>query len=75
MKLSELKVGEFGKITNVKGKNPDIKRRLREMGLIKGEILKVEKIAPLGDPIEVNVKGYKLSLRKEEANYIEVEKN
>ncbi|BCD68701.1 FeoA family protein [Nitratiruptor sp. YY09-18] len=73
MKLSELKVGEEAVVKAVVGENKTIKRKLRDMGIIKGEKIKVEKIAPLGDPIEITIKGYKLSLRKNEAQMIEVE--
>jgi len=72
MKLSELKKGKKARITsiNVKG---SLKRRLMDMGVLPDEIVEVEKIAPLGDPIDIVVKGYHLSLRKSEAEQIEVE--
>jgi ferrous iron transport protein A len=73
MKLSELKVGKEAIVKAVVGENKTIKRKLRDMGIIKGEKIKVEKMAPLGDPIEITIKGYKLSLRKNEAQMIEVE--
>lgn len=72
MRLSELREGERAQILDVKIKGT-LKRRLQEMGILPGEILQVEKIAPLGDPIEVFVKGYHLSLRKSEAELVEVE--
>ncbi|WP_456342601.1 FeoA family protein [Thermovibrio sp.] len=72
MKLSELKVGQRAKVVRVKS-NPELSRKLRAMGLIKGEVITVEKVAPLGDPIEIRVKGTKLSLRKKEAENVEVE--
>ncbi|WP_456419868.1 FeoA family protein [Thermovibrio sp.] len=72
MKLSELKVGQRAKVIRVKS-NPELSRKLRAMGLIKGEVITVEKVAPLGDPIEIRVKGTKLSLRKKEAENVEVE--
>jgi ferrous iron transport protein A len=50
-----------------------MKRRLMDMGLLVGEVVKVEKVAPLGDPIEVTIKNYNLSLRKKEAQGIGVE--
>jgi Fe2+ transport system protein FeoA len=74
MKLSELKPGEKGRILKVEGENPTVKRRLRDMGLIRGEKVIVERVAPLGDPIDVKVKGYSLSLRRGEADLIQVEK-
>ncbi len=72
MKLSELKVGQIAKIksNNASGM---IKRRLMDMGVVPGETIKVEKVAPLGDPIDIVVKSYHLSLRKSEADNIEVE--
>jgi len=72
MNLSMLMPGEKGKIIKIGAIGP-LKRRLMDMGILIGEIVKVEKIAPLGDPIEVTIKNYKLSLRKKEAKEIEVE--
>lgn len=67
--LDKLKKGQKGNITYFKGKG-NTKRHLIEMGLVKGADIKVERMAPLGDPIEIKVKGYSLSLRKEEAKNI-----
>ena len=72
MNLAMLKPGEQGKITTIGAIGP-LKRRLMDMGVLVGEKVKVEKIAPLGDPIEVRIKSYNLSLRKKEAERIEVE--
>lgn len=72
MNLSLLNPGESGKITKIGAIGP-LKRRLMDMGVLVGESVKVEKIAPLGDPIEVTIKQYKLSLRKKEAEEIAVE--
>ncbi|MBI5205159.1 MAG: ferrous iron transport protein A [Nitrospirae bacterium] len=72
MNLSDLKPGEHGEIIKIGVIGP-IKRRLMDMGVLVGEKVKVEKIAPLGDPIEVTIKDYNLSLRKKEAEGIEVE--
>lgn len=72
MKLSELKVGQRAKIISINTKGV-IKRRLMDMGVLNGEMLKVEKVAPLGDPIDIVIKHYHLSLRKSEAQDIEVE--
>ncbi len=72
MKLAELKPGDKGRITRMGAIGP-IKRRLMDMGVLIGEDVKVEKVAPLGDPIEVIIKNYNLSLRKKEAAEIEVE--
>lgn len=71
-KLQELKPGEKGKIIKISGEG-SIHRRILDMGLVKDAELEVERIAPLGDPIEIKVKGYHLSLRKEEASNIYVE--
>jgi ferrous iron transport protein A len=70
--LRDLKPGESGTISMVKGKGP-AKRRLMDMGVIKGTAILVEKVAPLGDPIEVKVKGYNLSFRREDAENIVLE--
>ena len=67
--LKSLNPGESGTIIMIKGKGP-IKRRLMDMGLVRGSEIKVEKIAPLGDPIEVKIKDYSLTLRKEDAENI-----
>lgn len=72
MKLCDLKPGTKGKIIRISG-NKNLKRRFQTMGILPGEEIVVEKIAPLGDPIDVIVKGYHLSLRKDEAEQIEVE--
>jgi ferrous iron transport protein A len=68
MRLSELKVGQRGKISGFE--TSDLELKLMEMGCIPGEIVIVEQIAPLGDPISIRVAGYSLSLRKNEANQI-----
>jgi ferrous iron transport protein A len=72
MNLAMLKPGESGRITKMGAIGP-LKRRLMDMGVLVGEAVKVEKVAPLGDPIEVIIKNYHLSLRKKEAAEIEVE--
>jgi len=71
MKLSELKAGERGKIKGFE--TSELELKLMEMGCIPGEIVVVEKIAPLGDPISIRIAGYSLSLRKNEANQILLE--
>lgn len=70
--LNELKAGQQGKIVKVKGEGT-IRRRLLDMGVIRGTGIEMERVAPLGDPVEVKLKGYHLSLRKEEAANIQVE--
>lgn len=72
MNLAQLKPGEKGKITSIGSIGP-LKRRLMDMGVLVGEEVSVMKVAPLGDPIEVKIKSYNLSLRKKEAEGIEVE--
>jgi ferrous iron transport protein A len=73
MNLSNLKPGQQGKILKLDSSIGPVRRRLMDMGVIPGEMIKVEKIAPMGDPIEVTVKSYNLSLRKNEAKGIEIE--
>jgi ferrous iron transport protein A len=72
MNLAQLKPGESGRITALGALGP-LKRRLLDMGVLVGETVKVVKVAPLGDPLEVTVKNYQLSLRKREAQEIAVE--
>lgn len=71
--LCELKVGEAGRVQRVVA-NESIQRRLLEMGFVRGERVSVEKLAPLGDPMELVVKGYHLTLRREESACIFIEK-
>ncbi len=72
MTLKEAKVGSSVKITQINGGGA-IKRRIMDMGLTKGTEVHIRKVAPLGDPVEVTVRGYELSLRKADAEIIEVE--
>jgi ferrous iron transport protein A len=72
MNLAKLKPGEKGTISAIGAIGP-LKRRLMDMGVLVGEEIKVLKVAPLGDPIEVKIKNYSLSLRKKEAEGIAVE--
>ena len=72
MKLSELKKGQSGRISKLSCSG-SLKSKLVEMGVLNGERIKVIRIAPLGDPIEVLIKRYKLSLRKKDAEGILVE--
>lgn len=71
MTLSELKPGQGGTVVSI-GTKGMIKRRLMDMGITPGADIKVVKAAPLGDPIEVRIRGYELSLRKEEAQQIQI---
>lgn len=69
--LSQLKIGDKGIIAEFK--NDDLFIKLMEMGCVPGEIIKVEQIAPLGDPISISVAGYSLSLRLNEASAIMID--
>lgn len=71
MTLRELKPGQQGSVTSI-GTTGPMKRRIMDMGVTPGVVVKVIKVAPLGDPIEINIRGYELSLRKEEAAQIEI---
>ena len=73
MKLSELKAGERGQVTAV-ASEPVIRRRLMDLGLVRGTELEVLRFAPLGDPIEISCKGLLLTLRRNEAEGIAVDK-
>ncbi len=70
--LREIKIGATAKVVKLHGEGP-VKRRIMDMGITKGVEVYVRKVAPLGDPIELMVKGYELSLRKADAEMIEVE--
>ena len=70
--LKEAKVGSTVKVKKLTGEGA-IKRRIMYMGITKGVEIYIRKVAPLGDPIEVTVRGYELSLRKADAEMIEVE--
>ena len=70
--LKEAKIGETVTVLKLHGEGA-IKRRIMDMGITKGVQIHVRKVAPLGDPIEITVRGYELSLRKADAEMIEVE--
>lgn len=70
--LKAVKVGDIVRVVKLHGEGA-VKRRIMDMGITKGVEVYVRKVAPLGDPIEVNVRGYELSLRKADAEMIEVE--
>ena len=72
MTLDELAVGESGVIKTVGGNGP-LRCRFLDMGLIPRTIVKKIKVAPLGDPIQISIRGYELTLRKEDAEKIELE--
>ena len=69
--LKDAKVGETVKATKLTGEGP-VKRRIMDMGITKGVEIYVRKVAPLGDPVEVTVRGYELSLRKADAEMIQI---
>ena len=70
--LNQVKVGETVKVTKIAGEGP-IKRRIMDMGITKGVEIYVRKVAPLGDPVEITVRNYELSVRKADTAIIEVE--
>lgn len=71
-KLNEIPVGQTVVVKKITGEGP-VKRRIMDMGITKGVEIYVRKVAPLGDPVEVTVRGYELSLRKADAEMIAVE--
>lgn len=71
MTLKDLKPGQEGTVSGIGEKGP-VRKRIMDMGVTPGAMVKVIKVAPLGDPIEINIRGYELSLRKDEASQIEL---
>ena len=69
--LKEIKVGQAVTVVKLHGEGP-VRRRIMDMGITKGVEIHVRKVAPLGDPMELNLRGYELSLRKADAEMIEV---
>ncbi len=70
--LKDVKIGSTARVVKLHGEGA-IKRRIMDMGITKGVEIYVRKVAPLGDPLELKVRGYELSLRKEDAEMIEIE--
>lgn len=70
--LRDVKIGETAKVKKLRGEGA-VKRRIMDMGITKGVEVYVRKVAPLGDPVEITVRNYELSLRKEDAAMVEVE--
>ena len=70
--LKQAKIGETLKVVKLHGEGA-VKRRIMDMGITKGTDVQIRKVAPLGDPVEINVRGYELSIRKADAEMIEVE--
>ena len=71
--LREAQVGETVVVKKLNAEDSALKRRVMDMGLTKGSKLYIRKVAPLGDPVEITVRGYELSLRKEDAQIVEIE--
>lgn len=69
--LKDIKIGDAATVQKLHGEGA-VKRRIMDMGITKGALVLVRKVAPLGDPIELTVRGYELSIRKEDASMIEV---
>ena len=69
--LREVKIGEPVKVVKLHGEGP-VKRRIMDMGITKGIPVYIRKVAPQGDPVEVTIRGYELSLRKDDAQMVEV---
>lgn len=70
--LRNIAVGETAKVKRLHGEGA-LKRRIMDMGITKGDQIYVRKVAPLGDPVEITIRGYELSLRKDDADCIEME--
>ena len=70
--LKDVKIGDTAKVVKLHGEGP-VKRRIMDMGITRGTQVYVRKVAPLGDPIEVTVRNYELSIRKADAEMIEIE--
>ena len=70
--LKDVAVGDTSRVKKLHGEGP-VKRRIMDMGITKGVDILVRKVAPLGDPMELNVRGYELSVRKADAEMVEVE--
>ena len=71
MTLKDVRVGQTVKVVKLKGSGP-VKRRIMDMGITKGQTIFVRKVAPLGDPVEITVRNYELSVRKADCEMIEV---
>ena len=70
--LKDLRIGKSARVVRLHGEGA-LRRRIMDMGLTRGVEVNVRRVAPLGDPIEINVRGYELSLRKEDAEMVEIE--
>ena len=70
--LKDAKIGQTVKVVNLHGEGA-VRRRIMDMGITKGVVISIRKFAPLGDPVEITVRGYELSIRKDDAQMIEIE--
>ncbi len=73
MKLDELNIGQKAKVLNLNVENREIRRHLLDMGITRGVEVKIKKIAPMGDPIDIELRDYELCIRKADLSQIEVE--
>lgn len=72
MTLKESVVGKYYTVKKINGSGP-LKRRIMDMGITKGSEIYIRKVAPLGDPVQINIRNYELSIRREDAELIEIE--
>ena len=71
--LSDLKIGQKAKVLGIHMDKPDVRRHLLDMGITKGTEILIKKVAPMGDPVDIELRGYELCIRKEEMKNIDVE--
>lgn len=71
--LSDLKIGQRAKVLGIHMDKPDIRRHLLDMGITKGTEILIKKVAPMGDPVDIELRGYELCIRKSEMKNIDVE--
>ena len=71
--LSDLKIGQKAKVLGIHMDNPDIRRHLLDMGITRGTEILIKKVAPMGDPVDIELRGYELCIRKEEMKNIDIE--
>ena len=71
--LSDLKIGQRAKVLGIHMDKPDLRRHLLDMGITKGTEILIKKVAPMGDPVDIELRGYELCIRKEEMKNIDVE--
>ena len=71
--LNNLKIGQRAKVIGLNLNNPEVRRHLLDMGITKGTEILIKKVAPMGDPVDIELRGYELCIRKEEMKNIQVE--